>query len=105
MGEKISLSFVNNGKEFEIPRMTVKRQEKVLEMLAEFDKKKDLTEQQKNNEVNKMLVVDVLKSIDEKVSIDNINNMHPEDFIYLFSEIMSSGRELGDERKGFRKTK
>jgi len=106
MENEISLSFVNKGEPFILPKMTVKRQEKTFEMLAEYEKRDDMSEFQKNNMVNKRLLLDILQNVDSKVSIDDIDNMHPEDFIFIVNKVMSSGRELEvAPRKGFRKTK
>lgn len=105
MSEEISLSFVNGGKKFVIPHMTVRRQEDILKIMADIEKKK-LSEDEKNNEINKQLVYKMLKEVDNSVTMDNILDLHPDDYIFLFTTIMESGREIkSDKGKDFRKTK
>jgi len=99
MQKKIKLSFVNKGKEFNIPKMTVLRQEELMEEMikTKIDEK---TEPLKyNREFNKIMVWKTLQVIDVDVSLDDINNMHPNDFIKIFTLIWESGRELKDDSK------
>lgn len=101
--EKISLSFVNKGKEFSLPKMTVERHQEYLIKLKDIEEKyKD--EQKKDIEANIALVLETLKMIDDNVSMDDIKKMHPQDLAELSIMIFNAGRELGGD-KGFRKTK
>jgi len=97
MGKKIKLSFVNNNEEFVVPHMTVKKQEELLDDMTQIEKTMKTTDPKYNREVNKHMVKRVLQTIDPSVDIDDINNMHPDDYIDLFNMIWSGGRELGDK--------
>jgi len=94
MVKKISLSFVNGKKEFEIPRMTVKKQETIMEKMVEIEKQKG-TKFNYNTEIGKIALLVCLQEIDTKVKIEDIENMHPDDFRFLFDEFWNNGRELG----------
>jgi hypothetical protein len=94
MGEKIKLSFVNDGKPFNLPAMTVKRQEELMEEMAKLEDK--ISEDQYNREINKILVLKTLQAVDDNITMEHINNMHPDDYIKLFSRIWTEGRELSD---------
>ena len=101
----MKLSFVNKGEEFKLPTFSVEMQERLLEIMSKENTKK-MSKEQENQLWNKYTVVLSLQEIDESVSIENINRMHPEDYIYLFKKIMSDGRELtGDDDKDFQETK
>lgn len=99
--KKIKLSFVNDGKSFNLPRMTVKRQEELMESIVDIEKKYT-DEKKQNQESNKLLVLKTLQVIDGSITLDDINNMHPEDFIVLFNMIWDKGRELTGENRDFR---
>ena len=105
MSENINLSFVNGGKEFILRCMTVKRQEEYMEAVEKLEKTiKD--EDKRAREVSKHLVLETLKIIDQKVTLDNINDMHPNDYIELTNLIWEQGRELfKGEKKDFRNKK
>ena len=96
MGEKIKLSFVNDGKLFVVPQMNVQRQEEILE---ELNKRENLAEDKFMREYNKVLVWKSLQIIDEKVSLEDIMNMHPEDYAFLVKLFWNKGKELvkGDD--------
>ena len=96
----MKLSFVNKGEEFVLPTFTVAMQEELLEQMREKETKK-MSEEKQNQYWNKYTVLLSLKQVDKTVSMKNIDNMHPEDFIFIFKKIMSSGRELGEEEKDF----
>ena len=101
--EKLKLSFVNGGKPFATPHMTVKRQEELLEDIIDIEKKYKKNSDKYNREINKYMVMRVLKNIDDSITIDDINNMHPDDYVLLFDKIWNSGRELKrEEDKNFR---
>lgn len=99
--KKIKLSFVNGGKPFFVPHMTVKRQEELMESIIDIEKKYE-DEKKKNQECNKVIVLKTLQVVDINVTMDDINNMHPEDFIFLFNNIWEVGRELTSEKLDFR---
>ena len=97
--KKIKLSFVNDGKSFTVPHFTVKANEELLEDLVELEKKYGRNTEKYNKEINKHIVVRALQTVDDSITIDDINNMHPDDYITLFNMIWSGGRELSDEGK------
>ena len=96
MGKKIKLSFVNDSEPFMVPHMTVKKQEELLDDMTQIEKTMKPTDPKYNREVNKHMVKRVLQTIDPGIDIEDINNMHPDDYIELFNMIWSGGRELGD---------
>lgn len=106
---KISLSFINDGKNFTVPHMTVKAQENLLEDIVKLEKKYKNNQKKYNTEVNKYMMMHVLQTVDSSVNLDDINNMHPDDYIKLFSLIMDGGRELtepvGDKKFRTEETK
>lgn len=107
---KIKLSFVNGGKNFDIPKMTVKRQEELMEEMVRIEKEtekiEDKEKQQRiyNREFNKYLVLKTLQIVDSSVSVDDIESMHPDDFVRIFGFIWKEGKELDekDDNKSFR---
>jgi len=105
MTKKIKLSFINEGKEFEAPHITVKMQEEILEEMSKLDSNK-MSKEKYNSILNRSFILKVLNKIDDKVTVKHIDDMHPEDFITLFGIIWEGGRELvSDDEGNFRKTK
>jgi len=101
MTKKIKLSFVNDGKEFILPAMTVEKQELLMEEMVPLEK--DIAIENRNREMNKRMVLNILKEIDDTVTLDQINKMHPDDYIFLFTKIWNSGKELTkSDEKDFR---
>lgn len=103
--KKIRLSFVNNGEEFVMPYITVKVQEDMLKDVVEVEKtfKKDTDEFMR--EINKYIMVRVLQQVDPTVSIKNINNLHPDDYVELMRMMNQGGRELSHDEPNFPKKK
>jgi hypothetical protein len=79
--------------------MTLALHEKAMDELSEYKK---LPEDKFTRLLNKMILKVVLQTVDEKVTIQDIDTMHPDDFLELFSLVWKSGRRSG---KGFRNTK
>ena len=79
-----------------MPKMTVGLNEKYLEYLAEMEKKYD-DEEKINREANKLFMLEILKQIDDSVTMETILNMHPNDFLYLFNTIWQTGVEIKEE--------
>lgn len=106
---KIKLSFINDGKSFTVPHMTVKAQENLLDDIVKLEKKYKDNEKKYNTEVNKYMMMHVLQTVDNSVTLEDINSMHPDDYIKLFSLIMDGGRELtesvGDKKFRTKETK
>ena len=103
--EKITLSFMNEGKPFDVPTMTVGRQEEYMEMMDKIEKEiKD--EDQRNRKASKLMILGTLQLVDKNVTMEHINNMHPSDYVYISNLLWESGQELGkDEPSDFQKTK
>jgi len=97
MAEKIKLSFVNGGKPFDIPHMTVSRQEELMEKIVEVEKKYS-DEKKRNQEINKYMVLKTLQLVNKDVNIEHINNMHPDDFVFVFQMVWDKGREIHSEK-------
>ena len=99
---EIKLSFINNGKPFRIPRMTVKKQEIIMEKMAELEKsigaKFDY-----NRDVGKVALLVAFSEIDSTVTMEHIENMHPEDFRFVFDSFWNNGREIKSDGENFRK--
>jgi len=101
MEKKIKLSFINKGQAFELPDMTVERQEKLMEDCVELEEKYDINSTKYNREFNKLLVLYTLKEIDKNVTLENINKMHPDDYVYIYRKIWDKGREINSDEKDF----
>ena len=100
--KKISLSFVKKGEPFIMPHLTVGKQDEYMEAISKIEKnEKDIVK--KNREINKQMVLKTLQVIDENITIDDINNMHPSDFAYLSDIVWTKGRELKGEEEDFQK--
>jgi len=103
---KIKLSFVNDGEAFTVPHMTVKSQELLFKDMVEIEKKYKQETPEFMRELNKYMLMRVLQSVDDSVALDDINNMHPDDFVELLTLINNRGRELTKSDDGnFRKKK
>jgi len=102
--KKIKLSFVNGGKEFILPHITVGMQEKILEEMAKIEKNK-LSDEQYNSKINKYLVLTTLQKVDSNITEQNILDMHPTDFVKISNMVWEEGRELLDDDENFRKKK
>ena len=99
MGEILKLSYINDGKEFELPKLTVEMHDEVLEEAVKFEEK--FQGEKLNREINKLILFKVFKSIDKKVKLKDIKEMHPADFVYVFNKVWNVGRELGNDDENF----
>ena len=79
---KLKHSKINSGVEFVIPIPTVQSYEKYLEKLSKLEDKES-TDQ---SLVNKIMLVSLIQELDETVSLDTINSLHPMDFQLLMDE-------------------
>ena len=103
---KIALSFVNEGKGFTVPHMTVKSQEYLMKDMVKIEKKHKKESNEFLRELNKYMILRILQTVDKSVALDDINNMHPDDFVELITMINEGGRELVKSDAGnFRKEK
>jgi len=86
---KYKLPFILDGKEFNLPKMTVLIHEEAMDDMVQYGK---MDETKYSRLFNKHLILKVLQKIDEKTTIDHINEMHPDDYIELFGIVWNSGR-------------
>ena len=93
---KYKLSFINNNKEFEVPRMTVEAHENAMDSMVQYGK---LPEEKYNRLFNKHLILVQLQKIDSKVKLDDITGLHPDDYLELFQKIWDEGRSRKADRK------
>ena len=93
---KIKLSYVNDGEPFTIPHMTVKAQELLYKDMAYIEKEKNYESGSVEflRELNKYMILRVMQTVDDSITIENIENMHPDDYIELLTLINDGGREL-----------
>jgi len=101
------LSFVNNGKPFELGKWTVKKHNDVLRETTKYEKSnKDTTEDERNTKYQTLLILKGLKEIDSSVTEEKIEDMHPLDRNEIFSAIFNSGREgITPDAENFQKKK
>jgi hypothetical protein len=101
------LSFVNNGKPFELGKWTVKLHHKVLQASTKYEKEHEgISEDDRMMKYQTFLILEGLKSVDSKVTEDDIENMHPIDRNEIFSAIFNSGREgITPDAENFQKKK
>lgn len=91
--KKYQISFVNKGKPFEIGKWTVGKQKEVLKFVASEEKKKELTEDEKDELFQNKLILVGLQEVDGNVTKEMLDDMHPQDKKALFTAIYFSGRE------------
>lgn len=85
---KYKLPFINGDKEFEIPNLTLGIHEKAMDTIGGLGKMK---EEKYSRLLNKQIMLEVLKTVDSKVTMDDITGMHPQDYLELFGAIWNSG--------------
>jgi len=96
---KYKVDWLNNGKEFNVPDMTVEIYEQATEKMLEYGK----MEQGKYIRLlNKQLILTVLDNLGIKVTLKDLKNLHPDDYTELFEVIWTAGSSKKDDRK-FRK--
>lgn len=94
----MKIPFVNAGKEFELPILNVDMHQEWLEEMGKAEKKiKD--EKILDLEGSKLLILMILKQVDDNVKIEDINKMHPFDFAKLSRLIWDTGRIFTDGEK------
>jgi len=96
MLDEFSLDFVNKGKPFKMPKWTVAKHEELLEKMIEYDKKLESGEI-KQKDYDKIyratMMLLSLKEIDDTVTMEHLDSMHPDDFIELWTAIYLSGKK------------
>lgn len=102
---KYKLKFVNEGKEFELPKMTVKMHEDALNLISK-DKDK-MHEDVYNASMTRYVVAVALNRVDASKTpiqyVDLVGDMHPDDLLKLFGNIWASGRTEDKSDRKFRK--
>ena len=101
------LSFVNEGKPFELAKWTCKKHGNVLRLSSKFEKDNpDSVEEERMNRYQMLLILEGLKEIDSSVTEEMIENMHPIDRNEIFTAIFNSGREgITPDAENFQKKK
>ena len=92
--KEYQLTFVNNGKPFKLNKWTVKKHNNVLKETTKFENEhKGISEEERMNKYQMLLILEGLKEIDSSVTEEMIDDMHPIDRNEIFSAIFNSGRE------------
>jgi len=92
--KEYQLPFVNKGKPFVIGKWNVIKHKRVLKEVAKAEENNTkLTDEEKDELFQDALILLGLREIDESVTIEHLNNMHPQDKKSLFTAVYFSGRE------------
>ena len=89
--KKFSLSFINKGKPFVMPKWTVGKHRAAMSALKETCK--GMANDEKEEYFNYLVIMQTLKQVDSSVTLDDIKELHPEDMIRLFEEVYNAGKE------------
>lgn len=102
--QKYSLPFVNKGKPFELDGWNVRKHKAVLKIVSEFEEKNPkASKDEKDEYYQNTLILYGLRIVDENVTVDDLDTLHPADKTALFAAIYYQGRkgitytEKGDE--------
>jgi len=104
--KKYSLSFVNDGKPFVMPKWTVKKHRAAIKNTAKNTP--NMSEEEQQEEFNYYVIYETLKQIDNSITVDDIKELHPEDMMQLFNDVYNAGKEgiyFRQPKKGKKKTK
>jgi len=93
---KLKLKFVNKGEPFNLPDMTVERQDEWLNEIIKVEKKMK-NKEKRDKYLNRFFLLKTLQLVDNGVTMDDITKMHPGDFIKLSTMAWEQGRELVDD--------
>ena len=97
---KYEVPFVNKGKPFDFPPWTNRSHKAVLAKVAKYQDK--LEEKELDEKYRRTLVLYALKDIDSNVTDDDLDDLHPDDLLSLFTAAYLSGRK-GIISKDFQK--
>jgi hypothetical protein len=111
--KEYSLEFVNKGKPFKMPSWTVKKHNEVLVELAKLEepilndtKLTDEEKKKKRAEIDQqnqfILILKSLREVDESVTKEDLESLHPNDLIALFNAVYLAGSK-GIYSANFRK--
>ena len=103
---KYSLPFVLDGKPFKLSKWTYKKHKEVLKETSKWEKiEPKLSEKELDEKYRNILILKGLHEIDPNVKEENLDELHPEELLALFSAIYYSGRESIIVKEDFRKGK
>ena len=88
---KYEVTFVNNGEAFDFPVWTNRKHKDVLAKVAKYQDK--LEEKELDEKYRRVLVLAALKDIDSTVTEENLDDLHPDDLLSLFTAAYLSGRK------------
>jgi len=88
---KYTLEFVNDGKPFELPDWTVKKHEQALDRLIK--KHGEAAVDKQDRLLRTYIIYETLVEIDPDVNIEEIENMHPDNQVELFSAVYTAGKK------------
>ena len=86
--------------EFELPQLSVDVNEQALLMIAKNGKK--MSNEEFGSILNRYRLLKCLQKVDDKVKVEHINNMHPDDFYILLADMLKKGREIEEDMPDFR---
>lgn len=90
----IQVDFINEGKPFTVGNWTVRKHQKVLKEMSDYEEKhSDISETEKDEKYQNLLILEGLKEIDSSVTETQLKDMHPADKTSLFVAIYYSGRK------------
>jgi len=97
MGKKYKLPFVNGGKEFEIPQVTVGIYTKALEACEKYEKRgRALYDNMRHIELAYLL----LKQVDSSIKREDIIAMHPDELAeFIITAWVTRRSDAGNFRK------
>ena len=87
-----SLPFVNEGKDFTLGNWTVSKQEEVLKETAKLEDTHKGKEKELDVKYRDIIILKGLHEVDESVTVDDLNGMHPDDKIALFAAVYLQGK-------------
>ena len=96
------LPFVNDDKPFALERWTNRKQEEVWAEASKYEK--TLSEEALNRKYRKLLILTGLKDVAPDVTENDLEDMHPDDLIALYTAVYLQGKKgiLVVDDKSFR---
>lgn len=88
-----SVKKFNNGKPFCVPHWTTQKHKAALAQLVKESDDKKLSKEEENDLFNYYVILQTLRQIDNTVTVEDIQTLHPEDLIELFSVIYNAGKQ------------
>lgn len=93
MSKKFVLDFVNKGKSFSMPIWTVEKHEQLLSDMSEHDELMKESPDKYERIYRKALILKSLHEVDDSVTEKDLDDLHPEDFVDLFTAVYLCGRK------------